>query len=163
MGYRIASLFMACILSPVIATALGAIVFFGDFGPPGPYSFGLIGVAMIGGGLGAIVGIPTMMLLGLPLHAYFQSRGMTGLTPYAIGGAFAGLLASLAFLLWPPAGGDWLSWSNFISRLSSLTSSWEFLTKALVVGVLTGVLAALLFRSLARLHCFAPNPPTSTP
>ncbi len=161
MAHKFGALVLACVVAPVVATTIGAIAFFGEFGPPGEYTLGLVGAAMVGAWLGAVVGIPTMLLIGLPLHAYFQSRGMTTLAPYAFGGALAGVLAALAFMLWPPAGSDFLSWPDFVSRWSNLVSSWETPAKVLFFGGLTGVLAASTFWGLSQLHRIVPNLDTS--
>jgi len=162
LALRLIALALTCILAPVIAVTIGTIAFVGDLGAAGEYSLGLIGTAMVGIWLGVVVGVPTMLLVGLPLHAHFQRRSMTGLTPYALGGALAGVLASLAFMLAPPPSG-WLSWSHMVSGWWRLVESWEISAKVLIFGALTGVLAASMFWLLWLLRRPVAIPTTPTP
>ena len=159
---RSIALALACILAPVLAVTIGTIAFVGELGAASEYSLGLVGAAMVGVWIGVVVGIPTMLLVGLPLHAHFQRRGMTGLAPYALGGAIAGVFASLAFVLAPPPNG-WQSWSHMVSGWWRLVLHWETPTKVIVFGALTGALAASVFWLLWLLRRPAPNPTTSSP
>lgn len=140
------SLVLACVLAPVIAVSIGTVAYVGEFSANNEFEIGWFVAALFGAWFGGVIGIPTMLLIGLPLHFYFQSRGMKGLTPYAIGGAIAGLLAALFFMMWPPAE----SWSIFVSRFSGIILGAYF-AKVLTFGALTGILAASLFWMLQRL------------
>lgn len=140
------SLVLACVLAPVIAVSIGTVAYVGEFSANNEFEIGWFVAALFGAWFGGVIGIPTMLLIGLPLHFYFQSRGMNGLTPYAIGGAIAGLIAALFFLMWPPAE----SWSIFASRFTA-TLFGGYSAKVFFFGALTGVLAAWLFWMLHRL------------
>jgi hypothetical protein len=145
MALRTVALLVACVLAPVIAVTVGAIAFFADeLLDTGEYSLGFAGAAIVGAWLGVVVGIPAMLLVGLPMHFHFQRRGITGAAPYALGGAVAGILASLVFMLAPPPNG-WRSLSDMASRWWSLVEYWEMPAKVLTFGALTGVLAAWIF------------------
>jgi hypothetical protein len=153
---------VACLVAPVIAVTVGAIAFFaGELLDTDEYSLGFAGAAMVGVWLGIVVGIPTMLLVGVPMHVHFQRRGMTGAAPYALGGALAGGLASLVFMLAPSASG-WESWSDMASGWWRLVLHWEMPAKVLIFGTLTGVLAAWIFWLLWLMRRPAANPPTAT-
>ena len=86
--YKPVRFLMALILPPLIATLI-VIPFFAAFGNPDA----IVTAALFTLMFGAIIGLPTMIVFGLPIHAFLCKRGKRETYAYAILGAIAGTVA----------------------------------------------------------------------
>lgn len=147
MALRILALALSCIGAPAIAGALGALAYLaGDQDIDTYFRLSWLGVALSGGIMGLIVGVPLMACIGLPLHAHLQKRGSTDMASYAIFGGLVGLLTAAALIL--------QSWRWPMS---------ESTVKLVFVCVGMGIVTACVFWLLWLLRRSSPNPPTPPP
>lgn len=105
-------------------------------------------VALAGAFGGLIVGIPAMLLFGMPAHAWLWSTGRKKIWHYAIAGVLVGVLTSgaIAALYVSPFGSGDLPFP----RLA-------------IIGSGTGAVSAVVFWLIRRPDRDEPNPPTPTP
>ena len=105
---------IALLASPIIAGAVVALAFVGansglvttsvDFTEDaativrdnsfGEILAGFLSAGLFGAFIGAAIGWPAMLALGLPAHAFFVRRGLTAAPVYALAGGLAGLLTT---------------------------------------------------------------------
>ncbi len=99
---------------------------------------------------GAVVGVPTVVLAGLPVHHILSIIGRTHVLPYVLAGGLIGLPAAVFGLA-------------ILSR-GSLNMSAEGWAFACALGAITGAMSALVFWLIRRPdRDVRANPPTSTP
>lgn len=97
-------------------------------------------VALLGVTLGTLVGIPAMLLVGLPVHGWLVSKHRTALAYYASFGAVAGVIASFAFCYIQ----DPKMWTWIFSEI-------YFLLSAVVApGAMAGAISAILLWLISR-------------
>lgn len=96
-------------------------------------------LALLGAMLGALIGIPAMLLGGLPAHAWLLSRRRTSLVYYASVGAFVGLTAAAAFCFFEDP-----NISNWLFEVQTL------LLALIMPGIVAGGIAATLFWLISR-------------
>jgi hypothetical protein len=105
---------------------------------------GLVGVTY-----GAVVGVPTALLAGLPVHHLLSITGRTHVLPYVLAGGLIGLPAAVFGLA-------------ILSR-GSLNMSAEGWAFASALGASTGAISALVFWLIRRPDRDGANPDTATP
>lgn len=141
---RILRLSAAICLAPMLAAAVCAagigilLAASGDFHD----ALGLVGLAaMFGVSLGLGLGLPAMLLIGLPTHAWLRWTGRASIYAYATTGIAPGVLAALVLLfnLPPPPG------------------SWEGPAFVAFIGAITGAVSGGLFWWIRRPDLDRPN------
>lgn len=124
-------LFAAC-LAPIIGSVayLLFLIFLTSSGRPlTSWDFSYFGLSIY---FGAIVGLPTMLFIGLPLHAAICRLGVRNVPNYFMAGAVSGFVATCFYFLYS------------VDR-SSLSDFW---ITALFLGGPTGAISALSFHFL---------------
>jgi len=91
----------------------------------------------IGTAFGALIGWPTMLLVGLPMHALICKLQTRHWVVYALGGGAAGALAAFSFLL---------------AISGSFASTTEYAGLLLICGIPTGLFSAVLFHLIRGPH-----------
>lgn len=102
-----------------------------------PISFGF--AALFGAWFGLFIGLPAMVLLGLPIHALLVKRRTTSVFAYAGAGAVVGAAVSLAYFT------------------LQATAFW------VALGAGAGALASAIFWLIRRPDRVTANPHTSLP
>jgi len=98
-------------------------------------------IAVIGGLIALLIGLPTMLIVGLPIHGWLCHKNLRHWTRYAGFGAIAGLVPALAFGIFDGAIG--------------------FLMIA--IGAAAGSLTAVLFHLIRGPHLQTNELATQTP
>ncbi|MCH2458410.1 MAG: hypothetical protein MK186_10200 [Henriciella sp.] len=110
-GRLVAAVLISPVLGGLVAAELVAIIFFPKeiffrllsdsvtYRPATPPEIfeTLSSIAILGSTLGAVLGFPAMLLVGLPAHVWLISTRRTALAYYASFGSVAGVIASFAF------------------------------------------------------------------
>lgn len=142
----VAPVIAAAIVAPLVALLLGVPSVYQDCyqppydqpcGTPGFASYlkTIAGTAPVGAVMGAMIGWPAMLLVGLPIHSLLMRKTKSHVWTYAGLGIFAGTLAMFAYFA--VVGG--------LVELFMWDMSWIALS-----GPLTGALAATLFWMIRR-------------
>ncbi|QYJ00821.1 hypothetical protein KUV46_00120 [Thalassovita mediterranea] len=153
-GRLVAAVLISPVLGGLVAAELVGMIFFPKeiffvllsdsvtYRPATPFEiFETLGsIAVVGVTLGALVGIPAMLLVGVPVHVWLVSTRRTALAYYASSGAAAGIIAGFAFgHIQDPE-----MWTWVFSEIYSL------LVVVVVPGAVAGGIAAILFWLVSR-------------
>ena len=145
--HKLWRLILATLLTPILGgvlTIMGVYIYILTKGDNGDDLFEAI---RIGGVFGAIIGWPTMLLVGLPIHALICKREARHWAVYALAGALAGTLASIGFLH-ILLGGTFSGEGNY--------------GVILFFGIPTGIFSSVLFHFIRGPHTPL-TPPSNTP
>jgi hypothetical protein len=136
-----AAIFAAPMFAAVMcAMALGVVTTCpGEYCQPG--TIGLAAVFGTAAGLG--IGVPVMLVIGLPVHALLRWARWDSVRAYALAGALPGAVGAKALLL----------------HLGPTQP--EGVAVLYLIGAATGVLSAVLFWWIRRPDLDPPNPATS--
>lgn len=158
---------LAVIFGPVLGGAVGMFalgivtvaIWFVVYRELFPAISGFWAMPFLGAFVGGTVGIPAMLVAGLPAHALLYHRGLRSPVIYALAGALAGLAAALV-------AGQLGVLDIFNSDLPAeeeppnglMSAVWMFPQAAVF-----GACSALGFWLIRRPDRDAPNPPTPMP
>ena len=135
-----ARLIMATVLAPLAGSAIvftGFVLWIGSQQPGSmtglseAYGFALC--------LGAMIGWPAMIILGLPAHAVILLSGQRRITAYMLLGAFSGIVASIIFFVIVGHGplSDATGFLSLIGGLTGAASAMAFYLLRGPIGPLT--------------------------
>jgi len=96
---------------------------------------------------GALLGVPAMVLFGLPIHSILLAFGYRSAWHYSLMGALAGMVVGAIVLLW-------------LSDAPAETTNWA---PSFALGSFTGALSALTFWLVRRPDRDAANPARPAP
>ena len=124
-------------------------------GGPVYYAVGFLSSVVVGPVVGAIYGLPLMLVLGLPIHTALLHLKLPNLAAYAVAGAVA-VATTLAIVGIP----------GFSASIFDIRDPSDFrghLVFHSTLGLLAGGATGATFWLIRRPDRDAPNPPTAAP
>ena len=153
-GRLVAAVLISPVLGGLVAAELVAMIFFPKeiffvllsdsvtYRPATPFEiFETLGfIGLLGVTLGTLVGVPAMLLVGLPAHLWLVSTRRTALAYYASFGAVTGVIASFAFgYIQDPEMWTWI-----------FSEIYYLLGGVVAPGAMAGAVSAIMLFIIAR-------------